>query len=76
MAVGNELELFTNLEAASAREVAALDRQSRAHDERGLVGGEKGDRLGDFVWLAEPAHGVHALDLLDVLISARFFRQA
>jgi hypothetical protein len=76
MAMGIELELFTTLEAGSAHEVAAVDRESRTRDERRLLGSEKGDRLGDFVWLAESAHGVHALDLLDVLISARSFRQA
>ena len=75
MAVGNELELFTALEAGSAREIATVDRQDRARDERSLVGSQKGDRVGYFLWLAQSAHWVHPLDLIDVLASARLFRQ-
>lgn len=75
MAVGNELELFTALEAGSVCEVAAVDRQDRARDERGLVGSKKGDRLDDFRGLPHSAHWVHPLDLLEVLTSARLFRQ-
>lgn len=76
MALGNELELFTALEAGSARKVAAVDRQYRARDERRLVGSEEGDRLGDFLRLAQSAHGVHPLDLLDVLGPTRLFWKA
>jgi hypothetical protein len=59
---------------ASPGEVAAVDRQDCACYEGGLVGGEERDRLGDFLWLAQSAHWVHPLDLLDVLASARLLR--
>jgi hypothetical protein len=61
---------------ASPGEVAAVDRQDCACYEGGLVGGEERDRLGDFLWLAQSAHWVHPLDLLDVLASARLLRQS
>jgi hypothetical protein len=40
---------------ASSAPGAAVDLQN-AHDERGLVRDEEGNRLSDFLWLAGPVH--------------------
>src|SRR5215472_3412177 len=40
-----------------AADAASVDPIDRAGDERGGVGGEEGDDVGDLVWLADPAEG-------------------